>query len=109
LAYGYLPLVLGASLAHYLKLGLTEAGQVIPVTFATFGLGTAGLNTASLPIATVDPAVIAFLQSVTLIFSFWCSVILTQKLARQTLLNLLPQHLALLAISSLAWKVIVGW
>lgn len=109
LAYGYLPLVLGASLAHYLRLGLMEAGQVIPVTFATFGFGTTGLGMANLPIAITDPAVIAFLQSVTLIFSFWFSVILTQKLARQSLLNLLPQHLAMLAIGTLAWKVIVGW
>ena len=38
LAYGYLPLVLGASLAHYLRLGLAEAGQVIPVSFATLGV-----------------------------------------------------------------------
>ncbi|MBW4694292.1 MAG: sigma 54-interacting transcriptional regulator [Lyngbya sp. HA4199-MV5] len=104
LAYGYLPLVLGASLAHYLRLGLTEAGQIVPVTFATFGFGT-----ANLPIAIADPAVIAFLQSVALIFSFWLSVVLTQKIARQSLLNLLPQHLAMLAIGSLMWKVIVGW
>ncbi len=104
LAYGYLPFVLGASLAHYLRLGLTEAGRVIPVTFATFGLGT-----ANLPIAVADPAVIAFLQAVCLIFSFWLSVVLTQKIARQPLLNLLPQHLAVLLIGSLLWKVIIGW
>ncbi|MDX2239367.1 MAG: sigma 54-interacting transcriptional regulator [Leptolyngbyaceae cyanobacterium bins.302] len=104
LAYGYLPLVLGANLAHYLRLGLTEAGQILPVTFATFGLGT-----ANLPVAIAHPAVIAFLQAVTLIAGFWLSVILTQKIARQPLLNLLPQHLAMLGIGSLIWKVIVGW
>lgn len=104
LAYGYLPLVLGANLAHYLRLGLTEAGRVIPVTIATFGLGN-----APLPIAIAHPAVIAFLQAVTLIGSFWLSVVLTQKIARQPLLNLLPQHLAMAAIGSLMWKVIVGW
>jgi len=104
LAYGYLPLVLGASVAHYLRLGLTEAGQIVPVTFATFGLGT-----ANLPIAIADPAVVAFLQSVVLIFAFWLSVILTQKIARQAWLNLLPQHLAMVAIGSLMWKIIVGW
>ncbi|MEM9005560.1 MAG: sigma 54-interacting transcriptional regulator, partial [Cyanobacteria bacterium P01_F01_bin.86] len=31
LAYGYLPLVLLATLAHYLRLGLTEAGRILPV------------------------------------------------------------------------------
>jgi transcriptional regulator with AAA-type ATPase domain/NAD-dependent dihydropyrimidine dehydrogenase PreA subunit len=105
LAYGYLPLVLGANLAHYLKLGLTEAGRVIPVTFATFGLQTQ----ASLPVAVAHPAVVAFLQSVTLIFSVWLSVFLTQKIARQPLLSLVPQHLASFAIGSLLWQVIVGW
>ncbi|KAM3105574.1 sigma 54-interacting transcriptional regulator [Phormidesmis sp. 146-33] len=105
LAYGYLPLVLGSSLAHYLRLGLTEAGQIIPVTIATFGLKTQGMT---LPIAVADPAVISFLQGVTLIFSFWLSVFLTQKIARQPFKNLLPQHLAMVAIGSLLWKVIVG-
>ncbi len=55
LAYGYLPLVLGANLAHYLRLGLTEAGRIIPVTFATFGMGT-----ANLPVAVAHPAVVSF-------------------------------------------------
>ena len=104
LAYGYLPLVLGANIAHYLKLGLTEAGRIVPVSFATFGLGT-----AQLPIAVAHPAVIAFLQAVALIFSFWLSVFLTQKIARLSFLRLLPQHLALGAIGSLMWLAIVGW
>lgn len=104
LAYGYLPLVLGANLAHYLRLGLTEAGQIIPVTFATFGFGT-----THLPIAVAHPAVIAFLQAVTLIFSFWLSVTLTQKIARQPFQNLLPQHLAMAGTGSLVWRIIVGW
>jgi transcriptional regulator with AAA-type ATPase domain/NAD-dependent dihydropyrimidine dehydrogenase PreA subunit len=104
LAYGYLPLVLGANLAHYLRLGLTEAGQIVPVTFATFGLGA-----TNLPVAIAHPAVITFLQAVTLIGSFWLSVFLTQKIARQPVLNLLPQHLTLFGIGSIVWKVIVGW
>jgi polyferredoxin len=103
LAYGYLPFVLGASLAHYLRLGLTEAGRVIPVTFATFGW-----SAVNLPIAVAHPAVIAFLQATTLIFSFWLSVFLTQKIARLPLLKMLPQHLALGAIGILTWKAIVG-
>lgn len=104
LAYGYLPLVLGANLAHYLRLGLTEAGQIVPVTFATFGL-----RATNLPVAIAHPAVIAFLQAVTLITACWLSVFLTQKIARQPVLNLVPQHLAMFAIGSMLWKVIVGW
>lgn len=103
LAYGYLPLVLGVNLAHYLRLGLSEAGRVIPVTLATFGYSGVGM-----PVAVAHPAVIAFLQATTLIVSFWLSVFLTQKIARQPFLSLLPQHLAAILLSSLLWKAIVG-
>ncbi|HEY9616931.1 MAG TPA: sigma 54-interacting transcriptional regulator [Microcoleaceae cyanobacterium] len=106
LAYGYLPLVLGGNLAHYLRLGLTEAGRVVPVTFATFGLSTGTVDSL---VAVAHPAVIAFLQAITLIGTVWLSVFLTQKIARQPFLKLLPQHLATFAIGSLMWKVIVGW
>ncbi|MDA0209612.1 sigma 54-interacting transcriptional regulator [Desertifilum tharense] len=102
LAYGYLPLVLGANLAHYLHLGLTEAGQVIPVTLATFGYSKVGV-----PIIVADPAVIAFLQGVTLIFALFCSVILTQKISHQPLQNLIPQHLAMLACVVGLWQIIL--
>lgn len=102
LAYGYLPLVLGSNLAHYLTLGLTEGGRVIPITFATFGFS--GTN---LPIAVADPAVLAFLQGITLIISTWLSVFVTQKIARQPLLKLLPQHLAAFAIGSMFWKIMI--
>lgn len=104
LAYGYLPLVLGSSLAHYLRLGLTEAGRVIPVTLATFGY-----SSIQAPVAIAEPAVLAFLQGVLLIVSVWLSIILTQKIARQPIQNLLPQHLATAAIASVLWKLIVGW
>ena len=57
LAYGYLPLVLGGNLAHYLLLGLGEAGRIIPVTLATFGFNGQGM-----PVLVAHPAVIAFLQ-----------------------------------------------
>jgi hypothetical protein len=103
LAYGYLPLVLGVNLAHYLRLGLMEAGQVIPVSFATFGFGT-----ANLPVAIAHPAVTAFLQAVTIIVSFWLSVVLTQKIARQPFWSLVPHYLAMVAIGSAMWQVIVG-
>jgi transcriptional regulator with AAA-type ATPase domain/NAD-dependent dihydropyrimidine dehydrogenase PreA subunit len=102
LAYGYLPLVLGASLAHYLRLGLLEAGRIVPVTLATFGLQ--GGNRLVL---VADPAVIAFLQGVTLIATALISVILTQKIARQPLINLLPQHLSILGLTLLLWRLIL--
>lgn len=102
LAYGYLPLVLGASLAHYLRLGLGEAGRILPVIWATFGY-----NGEELPILVAHPAVIAFLQGTTLIVSVFLSVILTQKIARQPLRLLLPQHVGAIALGASLWSIIV--
>jgi transcriptional regulator with AAA-type ATPase domain/NAD-dependent dihydropyrimidine dehydrogenase PreA subunit len=103
LAYGYLPLVLGGTLAHYLRLGLTEAGQIIPVTFDTFGLGHAGL-----PTLIAHPAVIAFLQGSVLIASLLVTWIVTQKIGRQSLLQLWPQQIGSLGLTVLLWQCIVG-
>ncbi|MEP0918670.1 sigma 54-interacting transcriptional regulator [Leptolyngbya sp. DQ-M1] len=105
LAYGYLPLVLGASLAYYLHLGLNEAGRILPVTAATFGGSTELM--ATLPIAVAHPAVIEFLQAVTIAGSFWLSVLLTQKIARQPIRSLLLQHSAMVLLGSLVWRLIV--
>jgi transcriptional regulator with AAA-type ATPase domain/NAD-dependent dihydropyrimidine dehydrogenase PreA subunit len=102
LAYGYLPLVLGGNLAHYLRLGLAEGGRILPVTFATFGL-----NGEQLPILVAHPAVIDFLQGSTLIFSVLLSIILTQKIARQPLRSLFWQHLAVIGLAASLWMVIV--
>ena len=103
LAYGYLPLVWGGSLAHYLRLGLGEAGRIIPVSFATFGL-----NGEALPILVAHPAVIAFLQGTTLIASVLLSVILTQKIARQSFRLLIPQHLGTIILAVSLWAIIIA-
>ncbi|HLO86623.1 MAG TPA: sigma 54-interacting transcriptional regulator [Nostocaceae cyanobacterium] len=102
LAYGYLPLVLGGNLAHYLRLGLTEGGRILPVTFATFGL-----NGDNLPVLVAHPAVVSFLQGTTLIFSVLLTIILTQKIARQPLQILLGQHLAAIGLALTMWLLIV--
>ncbi|MGB7414570.1 MAG: 4Fe-4S binding protein, partial [Thermosynechococcaceae cyanobacterium] len=102
LTYGYLPLVLGGSLAHYLDLGLGEAGRVLPVTLATFGL-----SSIDLPIWVAHPAVINFLQGSTLIAAALLTVLLTQKIGRQSVWSLLPQHLTTLGLSLGLWQLIV--
>ncbi|WP_159785188.1 sigma 54-interacting transcriptional regulator [Sodalinema gerasimenkoae] len=102
LAYGYLPLVWGGNLAHYLHLGLGEAGRVLPVTLATFGM-----SGANLPIWVADPAVISFLQGTLLIVSTLLSLILTQKIARKSWRFLLPQHLSAIALGWSLWAVIL--
>jgi hypothetical protein len=104
LAYGYLPLVLAGNLAHYLRLWLNEAGRILPISFATFGLNGNGL-----PILVAHPAVIAFLQGTTLIVGVLLSIILTQKIARQPLRLLLPQHLITVVLAIGMWQVIVGF
>ena len=102
LAYGYLPLVLAANLAHYLNLGLTEAGQIWPVTLATFGLsGSTSITWVA------DPAVITFLQGTTLLFGLLLTIALTQKIAMQRLSQLWPQHLGAIAITSGLWQLIL--
>ncbi|MGB6169561.1 MAG: 4Fe-4S binding protein, partial [Geitlerinemataceae cyanobacterium] len=99
LAYGYLPLVLGLNIAHYFQLGLGEAGRILPVTAATFGV-----NGESLPIWIADPAVILFLQGSAIVVSVILTVFLTQKIARQSLKVLLPQHIGAVAIALLFWQ-----
>ncbi len=102
LAYGYLPLVLAANLAHYLNLGLTEAGQIWHVTLATLGLS------GSAPITWIaDPAVITFLQGTTLLLGLLLSMVLTQKIAMQRLEQLWPQHLGAIAITTSLWQFIL--
>jgi transcriptional regulator with AAA-type ATPase domain/NAD-dependent dihydropyrimidine dehydrogenase PreA subunit len=103
LAYGYLPLVLGATLAHYLRLGLTEAGQVLPVTWATLGY-----ESTFLPAYSAHPAVIAFLQSSILAFSILLTWALTQKIGRQPFKILWPQHLTTFMIGVCLWRIIVN-
>jgi len=103
LAYGYLPLVLGGNLAHYLRLGLGEAGRILPVSLATFGF-----NGEWLPVIVAHPAVIEFLQGTTLIFSTLLTVLLTQKIARQPLRCLLPQHLGAIVLCISLWAIILS-
>jgi hypothetical protein len=95
--------VLGANIAHYLNLGLGEAGRILPVSFATFGLSGEGL-----PVLVAHPAVIEFLQGTTLIVSVLLTVLLTQKIARQPLRELLPQHLGAVILGASLWAIIIS-
>jgi hypothetical protein len=103
LAYGYLPIALGANLAHYLRLFLQEAGRILPVTWATFGM-----DGSHLPILIAHPAVIEFLQGTTLIVSVLLTWALTQKIAKQPWRSLLPQHLSTVILAIALWIIIVA-
>ncbi|MBD2356272.1 cyclic nucleotide-binding domain-containing protein [Tolypothrix sp. FACHB-123] len=102
LAYGYLPLVLGGNLAHYLRLGLGEGGRILSISFATFGL-----HSEQLPVLVAHPAVISFLQGTTLIFAVLFTIILTQKIARQPIISLIWQHLATITLAASLWVISV--
>ncbi|MFQ3614531.1 MAG: AAA family ATPase, partial [Cyanobacteriota bacterium] len=97
--YGYLPLVLGGTLAFYWPLFLTEAGQILPVTWATFGQ-----TGSALPIWIAHPAVIDFLQGSTLILALVLSWVLIQKIARQG--SQWPSHLGALVLTVSLWQVL---
>ncbi|MDX2273311.1 MAG: sigma 54-interacting transcriptional regulator [Cyanobacteriota bacterium] len=100
--YGYLPLVWGGTLAHYLEAGLREAGQILPVSWQTFGLTGTGL-----PTLTADPAVVSFLQGSVLLFSLFASLLLLQKITRQSLLTLLPMISGSLLLTGSLWGLIL--
>ena len=106
LAYGYLPLVLLANLAHYLHLGLTEAGRLIPVTMTMVGAMVGQVGGSSMVIV-AHPAVIAFLQGVCLVAGAVLSSLLTQKIARQPLVKLLPQHGTIALSTVLLWQLML--
>ena len=105
LAYGYLPLLLFASLAHYLLLGLSEAGQIVPVFLSTWHLPTS--SSAANVSFTAHPAVMAFLQAISLIAGAGLSLLLTQKIGRQPWRKLLPQHSVIIGLGVLFWQLIV--
>jgi transcriptional regulator with AAA-type ATPase domain/NAD-dependent dihydropyrimidine dehydrogenase PreA subunit len=104
LAYGYLPLVLAGNLAHYLRLGMGEAGTIMPLFMATFGL-----SGQHLPVLMAHPAVIAFLQGCLLIVGSLAAMLITQKIGRQSLKILWPQHLAIIVLALLMGQIIIGY
>ncbi|MGF1568987.1 MAG: sigma 54-interacting transcriptional regulator [Nodosilinea sp.] len=103
LAYGYLPLVWAANLAHYLRLGLGEGGRLLPVSLATFGY-----SGANLPVWVAHPAVVAFLQGLTLLLGMGLAAWLTQKISRQPFRQRLGQHGCTVLFGASLWRLIVG-
>jgi len=103
LAYGYLPLVWAANLAHYLRLGLLEGGRVLPVLGETVGLAN-----FPWPFWMADPAVVAFLQGVTLLLGVVLSLGLSAKLHRQAGFSRWGQQGTTLVYGASLWGLIVG-
>ncbi|MHC5722018.1 MAG: hypothetical protein ACYTX0_60870, partial [Nostoc sp.] len=68
---------------------------------------TFGLSAEQLPILVAHPAVTAFLQGTTIIFSVLLTILLMQKIAKQPVRSLLWQHLAAIALGVSMWVIIV--
>ena len=118
LSYSYLPLTWLASLAHYLQLGLVEAGQVLPTaarTGAYFGsqLGLESLSRwmmdleKQLPSVSFSPDVVAFLQGIVLILAAGFSLQLLKKLGGGNAPYLWIHQLVILALTWELWQIIV--
>jgi transcriptional regulator with AAA-type ATPase domain/NAD-dependent dihydropyrimidine dehydrogenase PreA subunit len=102
-AYGYLPLVWAASLAHYLRLGLGEGGRILPVSLATFGA-----SGVKLPVWVAHPAVVTFLQGVTLLLGMALSLWLTAKIVRQAGPQRWFQYVSTGLLGLSLWWLILG-
>ncbi len=103
LAYGLLPLTLAANLAHYLNLGLGEAGQVLTLIPKTFHWSLS----FDFPILVADPAAIAFLQGMVLLGGLLWSIFLSQQLGKQSFFSLLPHHGTVVGLMLIFWSVII--
>ena len=73
--YGLLPLIWALLLARHLPLGMSEAGQVLPVSLSPLN----GTWTQSLPSWQADDHVIAFCQSLVVLLGWGSSVVLLRR------------------------------
>ncbi|KXZ56033.1 hypothetical protein GPECTOR_2g1585 [Gonium pectorale] len=102
LAYGYLPLLWAATLSHYLRPLLAEAGQLLPISAAMLGW-----EDAPLPVAAAHPAVISFLQGTLLLFGGAASAALSRKLAAAPWSAFAPQTLTIGLFTAELWALIL--
>ena len=96
------PQVWGATLSFYLRQLLEEAGRILPVTVATFGVDGDGL-----PVFVADHAVTMFLQASTLLFGSACSLLLTRKIGQKPWLVLTPQCLTIVGLTAELYYLII--
>lgn len=94
--------VWAATLAHYLRALLEEAGAILPVTARTFGASGEGL-----PVLVANHAVTCFLQGSVLLAGASLSLLLTRKIGAKPWLVLTPQCLTVLGMTAELWWLIV--
>ncbi len=104
LAYGYLPMVWAGTLAYYLRYGLTEAGRILPVTAATFGVEHVP---KWVPVIEAPQEVVAFLQGSTLLFGAGAALIMTRRIAGQPWKTVVPQCGLIIGFTAALWHLIL--
>jgi len=104
LAYGYLPMVWAGTLAYYLRYGLTEAGRILPVTAATFGVEH---PPKWLPVIVAPQEVVGFLQGSTLLFGAAAALVMTRRIAGQPWKTVLPQCALIIGFTASLWHLIL--
>jgi polyferredoxin len=104
LAYGYLPMVWAGTLAYYLRYGLTEAGRILPVTAATFGVEQ---PPKWLPVVEAPQEVVGFLQGSTLLFGVVAALIMTRRIAGQPWKTVIPQCGLIVGFTAGLWHLIL--
>jgi polyferredoxin len=108
LAYGWIPLIWAASLAHYLQLFGSEAGSVLPAAADLLHLPRSVHD--AMPSAALAPPVVAFLQAAALTVGGGAATALTIALGRT--LGVAPGRVAaqcagIFAAGLLLWPLIV--
>lgn len=104
LAYGYLPMVWAGTLAYYLRYGLTEAGRILPVAAATFGVEH---PPKWLPVIEAPQEVVGFLQGSTLLFGAVAALGMTRRIAGQPWKTVIPQCGLIVGFTAGLWHLIL--
>ncbi len=105
-SYAYVPLCWLGLLAHFLDLGMAEAGQVLQVASRTFGLSTVVASDA-LPSLVADSHVISFCQGICILAGTTWSLVLLRYNSSKPWLYVAPQAATIFLLGAQMWDLIV--
>lgn len=103
-AYSYLPLCWLASIAHYLDLGMGEAGSILPAAARMVGLVDLAPR---LPVLVASPEVIDFSQGLCVVVGCLSSLVLLRVLARRPWLEIGWQCGGMIVLSAQLWWLLL--
>ena len=100
----YLPLCWLASIAHYLDLGMGEAGSILPAAARMVGLVDLAPR---LPVLVASPEVIDFSQGLCVVVGCLSSLVLLRVLARRPWLEIGWQCGGMIVLSAQLWWLLL--